>query len=398
MSIINHKVRTPLFPLYSWVRATMRVLEGVAKSDVTRLIQSIWQQTGTPQNPVDWSEPDKWIPERLKGEDARLATRIWNDTQHLVNPRHMYGAYLFFNGFDLLVPDADGLYRPSDEGKAFLADDPDTVQALDEAEGLLKLLSILATKTQAKRGDLLPEWAEYLQEHSKFSTPGTFKDTLSRRLANLVERGLIEREGNRYTITDAGLQYAEKSLPEGDDPKRAVLRAVNQHNGQQREALRELLANMPPYQFEHLIGDLMEAMGYEDVTVTKQSGDKGVDVVATVQFGITTVREVVQVKRHGGKATIQRQIIDQLRGALPYHQAIRGTLITLGKISKGATDAALFPGAAPITLIDGEKLLDLLIEHGIGIKKRPVELWEVDTAALEKEVEVEVLGGEETIA
>ena len=143
------------------------------------------------------------------------------------------------------------------------------------------------------------------------------------------------------------------------------------------------------YHFEHLIGDLMEAMGYEDVIVTKQSGDKGVDVVATVQFGITTVREVVQVKRHS-KASIPRQTIDQLRGSLPYHQAIRGTLITLGKISKGATEAALFPGAAPITLIDGERLLDLLIEHGIGIKKRLVELWEVDAAALEKEIEAEM--------
>ena len=367
----------------------MRVLEGVAKSDVTHLIQSIWQQTGTPQNPVDWSEPDKWISERLEGEDAALALRIWQESKHRVNPRHMYGAYLFINGFDLLVSDEKGIYRLSERGKAFLADAPETVQALDEAEGLLKLLSILATKTQAKRGDLLPEWSEYLQEHSKFSTPGTFKDTLSRRLANLVERGLVAREGNRYTITQAGLQYAEKSLPEGEDPRRAVLRAVNNYNTQQREALRELLGVMPPYQFEHLIGDLMEAMGYEDVTITKQSGDKGVDVVATVQFGITTVREVVQVKRQG-KASIQRQIIDQLRGSLPYHQAIRGTLITLGKISKGATEAALFPGAAPITLIDGERLLDLLIEHGIGIKKRPVELWEVDAAALEKDLEAEM--------
>ena len=82
-----------------------------------------------------------------------------------------------------------------------------TMQMLDEAEGLLMLLAILATKTQAKR---------------------------------------------------------------------AVLRALNSHNARQREALRELLAVMLPYQFEHLIGDLMEAMGYEDVTVTKQSGDKGV--------------------------------------------------------------------------------------------------------------------------
>lgn len=41
-------------------------------------------------------------------------------------------------------------------------------------------------------------------------------------------------------------------------------------------------------------------------------------------------------------------------------------------------------------MIDGEKLLDLLIGHGIGIKKRPVELWEVDAAALEEELETEV--------
>lgn len=30
----------------------------------------------------------------------------------------------------------------------------------------------------------------------------------------------------------------------------------------------------------------------------------------------------------------------------------------------------------PITLIDGEKLLDLLIENGIGVSKRPLEYLE----------------------
>ena len=385
----QHKVRTPLFPSYSWVKAAIRAFQGVPKPNVTHMIQSIWQQTGTPQNPVDWSEPNKWIPERLKGNDAALARKLWEESGQLVNPRHIYGCYLFINGFDLLVPDAEGIYRLTDRGASFLSDRPDTVQALDDAEGLLKLLSILATKTQAKRGDLLPEWSEFLQEHSKYATPGTFADTLSRRLGNLVERELVEREGNRYTITEQGLRYVERTLPVESDPKRTVLRAVNDHNSQQREVLRDLLSVMNPYQFERLIGDLMEAMGYEDVMVTKQSGDKGVDVVATVQFGITTVREVVQVKRHG-KGNVQRHIIDQLRGSLPYHQAIRGTLITLGKISKGATEAALFPGAAPITLIDGEKLLDFLIEHNIGIKKRPIFLWEVDTASFETELQSDI--------
>ena len=97
---------------------------------------------------------------------------------------------------------------------------------------------------------------------------------------------------------------------------------------------------MDPYRFETLVKDLLDAMGYEDVVVTKQSGDKGVDVVANFEFGITQVREVVQVKRH--QASITRPVMDQLRGALPYYQAIRGTIITLGKFAKGCKDAAFF--------------------------------------------------------
>ncbi len=126
---------------------------------------------------------------------------------------------------------------------------------------------------------------------------------------------------------------------------------------------------MHPYRFEQLVRELLEAMGYEDVTVTKQSGDKGVDVVATVQFGITTVTEVVQVKRQ--KDSIGRPILDQLRGALPFHEAIRGTIITLGNFSKGCTEAALFPGAAPVGLINGEKLLELLVEHEYRYPETP---------------------------
>ena len=116
---------------------------------------------------------------------------------------------------------------------------------------------------------------------------------------------------------------------------------------------------------------------YEQVEVTKASGDKGVDVIGQVQVGITTITEVVQVKRM--QNTITRPYIDQLRGALPYHKAIRGTLITTGKFAAKCAEAALFPGAAPITLIDGDRLLELLIENNVGIRlSNAVELLDVD--------------------
>lgn len=97
------KVRTPLYPLYSEVRALLPIWEGVPKEDVRELIKGIWEHTGTPQDPVDWSDPDKWIGERLSKEHQQLASRIWEGTFRKVNPRHVYGSYLFIYGFDLLA-------------------------------------------------------------------------------------------------------------------------------------------------------------------------------------------------------------------------------------------------------------------------------------------------------
>ncbi|NLH88483.1 MAG: restriction endonuclease, partial [Firmicutes bacterium] len=40
--------------------------------------------------------------------------------------------------------------------------------------------------------------------------------------------------------------------------------------------------------------------------------------------------------------------------------------------------AAVFPGAAPITLIDGDQLLKLLFKHEIGVSKREIAVWDFD--------------------
>lgn len=371
-------VRTPLFPEYSQVRRLVTILaDTTTKSAVLQLINALWDQTGTPQNPVDWSNPDQWITERLSGEDAELALRIWDASEKTVNPRHIYGSYLFINTYALLAPDVHGVYRLTPTGQAFLVQDAATVRAIDEAEGLPNVLAILAAHSPAKRGDLLDDWAEFLNRYSKYGAASSIKDTLRRRILNLVERNYITRAGNTYRITDSGIAYAADPGPEqAQRPHQEALGAIKRHNDAQIQALRERLGKMDPYRFEALIRDLLEAMDYEDVVVTKQSGDKGVDVIANYQFGITQIKEVVQVKRH--QAAINRPVVDQLRGALPYHQAIRGTIITLGRFAKGCTEAALYPGAAPITLIDGGKLIDLLVKHGVGIKKRPQTLLEID--------------------
>jgi restriction system protein len=98
----------------------LTILKGVPKASVISMRNAIFDQTGTPQNPVDWSDPDAWIPERLSGDEEALARRIWEESDRTMNPRHTSGAYLFINGHDLLVPDGSGVYSLTERGRAFL--------------------------------------------------------------------------------------------------------------------------------------------------------------------------------------------------------------------------------------------------------------------------------------
>jgi len=118
----------------------------------------------------------------------------------------------------------------------------------------------------------------------------------------------------------------------------------------------------------------------------------GASLLATagkrITVGITEVRTVVQVKRMKGNVgrPVRDALRGSLRGSLHRFRAVQGTIITLGGFAAGAQAAAFELGAAPITLIDGEKLLDLLIAHGIGVRTRSVELLELDDEALTPDV------------
>ena len=78
---------------------------------------------------------------------------------------------------------------------------------------------------------------EFLQEHSNFGMASAIKDTLRRRLLNLVERGLVHRGGTTYVIDRRGIDYAATSDKAENGGRRAVLDAIKAYN----DALRERL-------------------------------------------------------------------------------------------------------------------------------------------------------------
>ncbi|MFX0065850.1 MAG: restriction endonuclease [Candidatus Hermodarchaeota archaeon] len=374
------------FPTYRVVKACIRVFEGISDEDIKTTLDKIQKLRGTPQNPVDWTDPDEWIPERLKDKEIEIALQIWHNSNRVINPRYLRGPRSVISHYGLMEKDSEQQLRPTTAGKTFLEEGQNAeFRRIDAKEGLVFILELVSRFSGGKNSDFMPDWSDFLLENSNYRKERSMKHELTQRLKNLLDRGLIERKGFNYEITNQGLAYlnetrSEKGLSE-------LTNVINKVKTQNKENLRAKLANIRPYRFEKIIEDLLNEMGYEDVETTSQSNDKGVDVTGVIQVGITKVREVIQVKRYN--TNVQRRTLDELRGCLHRFDAFQGTIITLSDFSKGAKEAAREKGAAPIQLIDGERLIDLLIEHEVGIKKKQVEFFTIEESYFSDESEDE---------
>ena len=70
---------------------------------------------------------------------------------------------------------------------------------------MAEIMQFVQAMPNARRGDLLPEWRGFVvREHSNILRESVMKDYLYRRLQNLMERKLVERDGQRYRLTKAG--------------------------------------------------------------------------------------------------------------------------------------------------------------------------------------------------
>ena len=374
---------TNYIPAYEAAREFLRILQGSRYSIYVSMMNDIMAQIGSQSSQVNWKKPDEWIPGRLEGRSKDLALKLWKESGGLVNPRHSQDIRTFAKNRQL-AQFTDGTIQLTDKGNQFVYREGDLEDEIDEIEGLQFVLSEIAEKGPCKLLDLLDSFVNFCQMHSTWNSVSSINHGLSARVRHLKERFLIERVGHSYQITDIGLKHLRQLASDGSvgEASPGLRDLAKKINDRARKDLEEYVQEMDPYAFEHLVKRLLEAMDYEDVEVTKQSNDKGVDVVGDIELGISRVREVIQVKRQ--RVNVGRPVLDSLRGSLYRFDAVRGTIITTGGFAKTARDAAFDKGAPPITLIDGQKLLDLLIENEIGIHRKEVTYLEFDAGDLSR--------------
>jgi HJR/Mrr/RecB family endonuclease len=142
--------------------------------------------------------------------------------------------------------------------------------------------------------------------------------------------------------------------------------AITRSNRRVKAELRTLVRSMDPRAFEFLVRRVLIVLGYRNVTVTQYSGDKGIDATAVFDVGgATPVDVAVQAKRTN---TVDRPTVQNVRGSLTNRQL--GLIVTAGTFTASAITEAQEPGKVPIGLIDGAKLLDIMVQHRIGVEEK----------------------------
>jgi restriction system protein len=151
-------------------------------------------------------------------------------------------------------------------------------------------------------------------------------------------------------------------------PEELIGAAYEQLHATLRKDLLDLVKKMDPFLFEHLVIDLLVAMGYggsreEAARVTKASGDEGIDgLINEDRLGLDVL--YVQAKRW--QDTVGRKEIQSFVGALAGKKAQKGVFITTSGFKNTAIEYAN-DVQQKVILIDGERLADLMIEHNIGV-------------------------------
>jgi restriction system protein len=138
-----------------------------------------------------------------------------------------------------------------------------------------------------------------------------------------------------------------------------------------QEQIIEELQNISSSSFERLCQRLLRELGFQNVEVTGQANDGGIDGKGMLKLGgVLSFHVIFQAKRY--KGSVSPSIVRDFRGAM-VGRADKGLIITTGTFTREAKREAQRDGAPPIDLMDGNDLAEKLKELRLGVDIELVE-------------------------
>lgn len=283
------------------------------------------------------------------------------------------------------------------------------LHVLQEAGGQLTRSEIKDRITELD--DELAEFAEIVKTSKR--TGATYRDfnyKVNFAIKYLSLSGFLTfRRGAPITLTDKGINVDLSKLNVQEDvvtPGKIVQEQISQERRERKAAalddndldtpverqdelqseeklkddfkdsLLTAIAKMSPKKFEAFSRALLTRMGVEFTDRAVQiSKDGGIDGYGyhTDTNDFRTTRVVIQCKRYNSSPVTEPEI-NQFLGAMNKFQADYGVFITNGRFTSSARTAAR--EGSPITLIDGNDLVNLVIRYELYIT--PVKTYVLD--------------------
>jgi len=214
--------------------------------------------------------------------------------------------------------------------------------------GLLELLRHYQESQADKKGNLRKVWIFEFRIHNK-------PEIVPIEEAASISASLLAESRRINPLGSSEREVAP--LPEDADEAKAT-------EPVERENVRVRLLQIEPYDLEHFIKLIFERTGFVRVSVTRASGDGGIDVNAYVDekndfFGGTHIQAQVKRWRHA----VGSPEINNFRGALS--TTAKGVFVTTSHFTRAALAEARHEMKPSIALVDGDKLARIVIRSGI---------------------------------
>ena len=210
-------------------------------------------------------------------------------------------------------------------------------------------------------------WARtYLKNFGIVDNSGRSIWSITPKYAQIDPYELNPTEIISYSHSKSKNNNENNSIPYDDDITNNE-EEYPEENKPWRSKLSNILQNMDPYAFERLCQRVLRENGFEDVRVTKKSGDGGIDGTGKLIIGgLISFNIAFQCKRY--KNNVSSGEIRDFRGSMNSNIE-KGIFITTGIFTEDAKKEANAAGKKQIDLVDGEKFIDILLENRLGVEE-----------------------------
>ncbi len=174
-----------------------------------------------------------------------------------------------------------------------------------------------------------------------------------------------------------------------ETPEEALERAALRLRGELEADVLDRVRSAEPAFLERAVRDLLIKMGYgrgvaERGQVTGGSGDGGIDgIINEDALGLDKI--YIQAKRYAEGNTVGESALRDFAGALDAAGMTKGVFVTTARFTPAA-EKYLARSPKRIVLIDGEKLAQLMVQHGVGVRTRVThEIKQIDEDYFDQE-------------